>query len=206
MRILIADDHPFMRAGVEAVLRRAKFEIVASVSNGIDALRAIALDAPDVAVLDVTMPAPDGVEVLEKLRAAGDNQAVVLLTAQIDDQQLMRAMRCHVDGIVLKEGAEDTLVSCLQAIARGERKIDPELMQRAVDLSLRPPPKGFLEGLAPRERDVALRVARGMRNREIANALNMSEGTVKTYLHEVYEKLGIHSRTELALLVANANP
>ena len=205
MRVLVADDHPFVRAGLEAVLSRASFEIVASVGNGTEALKAIGETDPDVAVLDVVMPGLDGIEVLEKMREGGDFRPVVLLTAMIDDNRLLRAVRGKVNGIVLKEGAEDRLVACLHSVRAGHRSIEPALMQRALDLSLNPPPEGPLEGLAPREKEIARLVATGMRNRDVAKALAMTEGTVKFYLHGIYEKVGVSTRTELALLLAGQN-
>lgn len=197
--VLLADDHPFLRAGVEAMLRGSRYQIVATVASGEAALEAIAAHDPAICLLDVRMPGLGGVEVLEKLRAMRDRRPVVLLTAGIDDAALVTAVRAGVNGIVLKDSAAAELIACLDAVERGERAIPPELLQRALDLSLQGSTKS-LGSLAPRERQIASLVARGMRNREIAEEIGMTEGTVKVYLHAIYQKLGIDNRTELALL------
>jgi two-component system, NarL family, nitrate/nitrite response regulator NarL len=199
-RVLLADDHPFMRAGVEAVLRGSKFTLVATAANGDDAWAALAEHDPDICIFDIRMPGRSGVELLETMRARGDRRPVVLLTAELEDTALIAAVRAGVNGIVLKDGAEDALLASLEAVAGGRRAVPAELLQRAVELSLEAPSQDPLSALTPRECQIAEHVGRGLRNKEIAAALGMSEGTVKVYLHAMYQKLGIENRTELALL------
>jgi len=197
--VLLADDHPFMRAGVESVLRGTRFDIVAMANDGDEALAAVARNDPAICIFDIRMPKRSGVEALQALRASGDMRPVVLLTAALEDRALLAAVRAGVNGIVLKDGAEDALLDALEKVAAGEKAIPRPLLQRALDLSL----TGEIDplaALAPRERQIAAQVGRGLRNREIADALAMSEGTVKVYLHTIYQKLGIKNRTELALI------
>jgi two-component system nitrate/nitrite response regulator NarP len=198
--VLLADDHPFMRAGVEAVLRGTRFAIVAMVSDGEEALAAVVRHDPDICIFDIRMPGLSGVEALQAMREKGDTRPVVLLTAALEDHALLAAVRAGVNGIVLKDGAEDALIEALERVARGEKAIPQPLLQRALDLSLSGGKADPLSPLAPRERQIAAEVGRGLRNREIADALAMSEGTVKVYLHTIYQKLGIKNRTELALI------
>ena len=198
--VLIADDHAFLRTGVEAVLRGSRFEIVATASNGIEALAAIEGNDPMIAIFDLRMPLMDGLAALQELRHRGDNRPVVLLTAELSDEQLLEAIKASVNGILMKDGAEDRLLTCLNAVYSGQRSIDPAMVERAMLLSINGPPPGPLDGLAPRELKIAALVARGMRNRAIADDLAMTEGTVKVYLHHIYEKLGVENRTELAML------
>jgi two-component system, NarL family, nitrate/nitrite response regulator NarL len=200
IRVVLVDDHPFMRAGVEAVLRGSRFEIVGMADNGTDALATIAAHDPDICILDVRLPGRSGVEVLERMRQRGDIRPVVLLTAELEDAALIAAMKAGVNGVVLKDGAEDALLGCLEAVADGRRSVPADLLQRALDLSLEGEPRHPLAALSPRERQIAEHVSRGLRNRDIADSLGMSEGTVKVYLHTIYQKLGIDNRTELALL------
>jgi two-component system nitrate/nitrite response regulator NarP len=204
--LLLADDHPFMRAGIEAVLRGSRYTIVATVSNGNQALAAVAEHDPAICVFDVRMPGLSGVELLQILRARSDKRAVVLLTAELEDDALLAAVKAGVSGIVLKDGAEDALLACLDTVAAGQRAVPAELLQRALDVSLDTSRRHPLEALTPRERQIAEHVGRGLRNRAIAAALAMSEGTVKVYLHTIYQKLGIENRTELALLAHNRKP
>ena len=198
--LLLADDHPYMRAGIEAVLRGSRYTIVATAANGDEALAAVEAHDPAVCVFDIRMPGLTGVELLQTMRARGDKRPVVLLTAELEDDALIAAVKAGVNGIVLKDGAEDALLACLDAVAAGQRAVPAELLQRALDLSMQGERRHPLDSLTPRERQIAEHVGRGMRNREIAAALVMSEGTVKVYLHTIYQKLGIENRTELALL------
>jgi two-component system nitrate/nitrite response regulator NarP len=198
--VLLADDHPFMRAGVEAVLRGTRFEIVTMVNDGEEAIAATARCNPDICIFDIRMPRRNGVEALQALRSRGDTRPVVMLTAALEDHSLLAAVRAGVNGIVLKDGAEDALIDALERVERGEKAIPQPLLQRALDLSLSGGKADPLGPLAPRERQIAAEVGRGLRNREIAESLSMSEGTVKVYLHTIYQKLGIKNRTELALI------
>jgi two-component system nitrate/nitrite response regulator NarP len=204
--VLLADDHPFMRAGVESVLRGSRYELVATVSDGDAALSAVARHDPAVCIFDVRMPGKNGIAALEALRAKGDTRPVVLLTAELEDRSLYAAVRAGVNGIVLKNGAEDSLIECLDTVMAGRRSIDPDLLQRALDLSMDGGKSDRFSRLAPRERQIAELVAQGMRNREIAERLAMSEGTVKVYLHGIYQKVGVENRTGLALMARDALP
>ena len=198
--LLLADDHPFMRAGIEAVLRGSRFTIVAAASNGLEALAAVEKHDPAICILDIRMPGRTGVEVLETLRARGDKRLVVLLTAELEDDALLAAVKAGVNGIVLKDDAEHALLDCLDAVSGGQRAVPSDLLQRALEISLDATRRHPLDALTPRERQIADLVGRGMRNRDIAAELSMSEGTVKVYLHTIYQKLDIENRTELALL------
>lgn len=201
--ILVADDHGFIRTGVEAVLRDSRFHIVAATASGEETLAAIDTHDPEIVLLDIKMPGMSGVQVLERLRTRGDRRRVVILTAELSDTNLLAIMRAGVEGVVSKEGAGDGLVEVLERVAMGERVIAPDLLQRALDLSLRPDGAGPLDRLTPREKRIARLVARGMRNRDIGAELDIGEGTVKVYLHTMYQKLGIENRTELALMAVN---
>ena len=201
--VLIADDHGFIRAGVDAVLRGSRFQIVAATASGEETLAAIATHDPAIVLLDLNMPGMTGVQTLETLRARGDRRPVVLLTAGITDRQLLAVMRAGVEGIVCKDGAESELIDVLEIVHTGAKAIGAGHLQRALDLSLNPDAGGPLERLNPRERRIARLVARGMRNRDIGAELSIGEGTVKVYLHTMYQKLDIDNRTELALLAVN---
>ncbi|HEX2763282.1 MAG TPA: response regulator transcription factor [Allosphingosinicella sp.] len=199
-RILIADDHPIIVSGLEAVLADTGYEVVGSVADGLDVPEAVDRTQPDLLLLDVSMPGCGGVEALRTLRARGDARPVVLLTAGLEDKELIEAVQLGVDGIVLKEGAHKYLVPCLDSVRAGGRWIEQSLLQRALDLSLGGGiPADPFHPLTERERAIARLVAEGLRNRDIAGRLAMNEGTVKVYLHRIYKKLGVASRTELAI-------
>jgi len=144
--------------------------------------------------------------VLECLRADGDERPVVLLTAQIDDSRLLDAIEAGVNAIITKEGAEESLVTTLAMVVEGQTVIAPELRARARDEAARRKIPSPFATLTRRERTIVNYVAQGLRNRDIANELGITEGTVKVYLHSLYQKLGIENRTELAVLVLKHGP
>ncbi|WP_374530491.1 response regulator [Novosphingobium sp.] len=199
--VVIADDHPFLRAGLEAVLRSSGIDICASANDGNEALVAVAAHNPDVVILDVQMPQRDGISVLEALRGRGDDRPVILLTAALDDSRLVAAVRAKVNGIVFKQGAEQHLIDTIRKVASGETVIPADLLLKAQELIDRGGPTDLLEALAPRERQITEAVARGMRNREIASHLGMTEGSIKVYLNRIFDKLGVENRTELAIRI-----
>lgn len=199
--VIIADDHPFLCEGVRAVLGQAGMKVAAAVGDGDSALSAIEEHDPDVAILDIRMPGRDGISTLEQLRKAGDSRPVILLTAMIEDPQLLAAMRAGVSGIVFKQGGERQLIEALEIVCKGGQAIPPDLIGRALDHSQKPVGTSPLDKLNPRERQIAEAVAKGQRNREIAEALGASEGSIKVALHRIYDKLGVTNRTELALAV-----
>jgi two-component system nitrate/nitrite response regulator NarP len=140
-------------------------------------------------------------DVLRTLRSRGDRKPVVLLTAQLDDADLVEAIKLGVDGILLKDGAQGLLLTCLDSVRSGTRWVEKGLLERALDLTM----SGGAErndpfaDLTAKERAVAGLVAQGLRNKNIAAELGITEGTVKVYLHRIYEKVGVTNRTELAL-------
>lgn len=198
MRILVADDHPMIRTALEALLRDTEFEIVGTAGSGEAALSEIERLRPDILLLDLQMPGGSGMDVLRRIRAQKAKTRVILLTAAIDDSALLEARSLKVQGIVLKNSDPAYLLDCLDRVRHGRSWIDPELSARAKQLAGTPGLASRIS-LAPRERQLIGFVRTGLRNREIAEKLGVTEGTVKVYLHAVFEKLGVSSRTELAI-------
>jgi two-component system nitrate/nitrite response regulator NarP len=196
-RILLADDHPMILTALEALLRDTVYEIVATAGTGERALQEIARARPDILLLDLQMPGGGGMDVLRELKS-GYRPKVVLLTAGIDDSSLMEAKALRVQGMVLKNSDPAYLLECLDRVRAGGTWIDPELRARIGELEEAFGDRGR-PALSPRERELIRFVRRGLRNREIASELGVTEGTVKVYLHAVFEKLGVSSRTELAI-------
>lgn len=200
-RILVAEDDPLTLAGIEILLDKTNFDVVATVNTGVAALDALGTARPEMLILDNSMPERTGLDVLRTLRSRGDNRPVVLLTGSINDQISKEAMQLGVNGIVIKSTAPRDLLTCLETVKQGRRWIDQEVMQRAMDLVMSPDAaRDPLDLLSGRERAVATLAQRGLRNREIADELGLTEGTVKVHLHKVFEKLGMRSRTDLILL------
>ena len=196
-RVLLADDHPMIRTALEALLRDTGLEIVGMAGTVDATLREVERLQPDLLLLDLQMPGGSGMDVLRAVRAAKLSLRVIVLTAGIDDSALLEAKALNVDGIVLKNSDPAFLIDCIDRVRAGRSWIDPDLAERARRLAQGPAP-GQRAGLAPRELQVIGLVRRGLRNREIAEQLGVKEGTVKVYLHAIFEKLGVSSRTELA--------
>ena len=203
--IVLADDHPFIRSGVERALADSGFAIVAAVGTGAEALSAIARHDPAIAVLDVSMPEGNGIEVLRAMRARGDDRPVVLLTANLEDSALLAALDHGVNGIVLKDAGIDELIDSLRTAHVGRRHIPPQLVSRAERIRAERTTSP-LGQLTAREAELARMVAQGLRNREIGRQLGSSEGAVKFALHAVFRKLDVANRTELALLLQRERP
>jgi len=201
IRIVLADDHRIILEGLEQLFRREKdFEVVGTATNGEDALEAVRTKRPDQLVLDINMPKGNGLWVLKKVHTEKLPTRVVLLTATLDDDEVLEAMQSGVSGLVLKEAAAVNLVNTVRRVQRGERALEPMLVSRALDrLSQREEAKKIVEVLSRRETEIVKMVAAGLRNKEIAMKLSIGEGTVKTHLHTIYEKLGVHGRVELTM-------
>jgi two-component system nitrate/nitrite response regulator NarL len=199
VRIVLADDHPMIRTALEALLRDTDYAIVGTAGSGEAALREVERLSPDILLLDLQMPGGSGMDVLRAIRSAKGPDSklkVVLLTAAVDDSALLEAQSLNVQGIVLKNSDPAYLLDCLDRVRHGRSWIDPELAERSKKLAKSPSTR---TPLAPRERQLIGFVRQGLRNRAIADQLGVTEGTVKTYLHAIFEKLGVRTRTELAM-------
>ena len=195
-RIFLADDHPMIQAALGSLLRGGGHEMVGSATSGAETLEQIARSDADLLVLDVQMPGGSGIQVLTEMRARGDERPVVLLTAAIGDETIRSALSLGVSGIVLKTSDPSLLIDAIDAVGSGEIWIDPQLQERVAALSGR---GGLRRPLSERERELIQLVRSGLKNREIAARLNTTEGTIKAYLHALFDKVGVENRTELAM-------
>ena len=196
-RILLADDHPMIRTAIEVLLRNSSFELAGTATTAEEALRSVPALEPDIVLLDLQMPGGSGMELVRELRSNGDRRKLVILTAAIDDRTLVEARSLGVEGMVLKNSDPGYLLECLEQVSAGSTWTDPELIERLDQIAHTSGRGG--RRLAPRERELIKFVRQGLRNREIAHELGVTEGTVKAYLHEVFDKLGVKNRTELAI-------
>lgn len=198
-RIFIADDHPMIQAAIEGLLRGGGHEVVGRASSGAETLDLFPHSQAELLVLDVQMPGGSGTDVLKDLRARGERRPVVLLTASIGDETIRNAVSLGVGGILLKTSDPSLLIEAIEAAAAGRAWIDPAIRDRVSALSERGGPR---RALSDRERTLIRLVREGLKNREIAERLNTTEGTVKAYLHAIFDKVGVENRTELAMRAA----
>ena len=202
IRLVLADDHPIVLDGLEQLFRlEADFVVVARCRNGEEALAALRLLRPDLLILDIRMPVLDGLAVLSAREAEELPTRVIVLTAAIEPQQVLAALRHGVRGLVLKELAPELLVETARRVHAGEQCFDSALVGQAVQsTALREEAEDRIGRLlTPREREILAMVSSGLRNRAIGERLSISEGTVKLHLHHIYEKLAVDGRLELIL-------
>jgi DNA-binding NarL/FixJ family response regulator len=200
IRVVIADAQPIVLKGLEAVLSaEGDFKILAQCKDGQETLRAVQVHRPDILVLDVRMPGNDGLAVLRALRKDKLPTRVVFLVEALTDEELFEATRLGVDGVVLKEMDPRLLVQCVRKVHAGQSWIERTSSARALQNLLRREAgaRDIAQQLSGREIEIARLAARGMRIKVIAEALHISDGTVKTHLHQVYDKLNVQNRAGL---------
>jgi DNA-binding NarL/FixJ family response regulator len=200
IRLVLADDHRLVLSGLELCLRQEpEFEVLACCYDGFETLQVVRQLRPDVLILDLCMPGKDGLAVLREIHEAEIPTRVVLLTAAMDEDSLLEAMRLGVSGVVLKEMAVPLLVQCIRKVYAGDQWLERRLIGRVVEKMLRREAgaREVAKILTPREIEIVRLVASGLRNKQIADKLAISEGTVKIHLHRSYEKLHVDSRVAL---------
>lgn len=201
IHLVIADSHPIVLDGMEHLFQPEEdFRLVARCTDGLETMEAIRRHRPDVVILDIRMPGKDGLAISREMLAEKHPARVVLFTAELDDEQMLKAVHAGVRGIVLKEMKSQLLVQCIRKVHAGEHWLDRRSTRVAIEKILKRE-AGAYEIAAittPRETHIIRLTAQGLHNKEIATKLCISEGTVKSHLHNIYDKLHLDGR--LALL------
>jgi two-component system, NarL family, nitrate/nitrite response regulator NarL len=203
IRILVADDHAIFRDGLRKLLEVADdVQIVGEASNGVECTKMLTKLKPDILLLDLRMPEKDGLGVLEEVNFDTLPTRVIVLTAAEDDRDVVRAMRLGARGVVLKQSASDLLLKSIRKVYDGEIWLDNRMTAEVIDAFKKSSESGQRREkplLSEREKEIVQLVAQGFRNREIGEKLFISEQTVKNHLHNIFDKLGVSDRLELAL-------
>jgi two-component system, NarL family, nitrate/nitrite response regulator NarL len=203
VRILVADDHAIFRDGLRKLLEGADdVTIIGEASNGNECVKMLAKLKPDILLLDLRMPEKDGLGVLEEINFDSASTRVIVLTAAEDDRDVVRAMRLGARGVVLKQSASDLLLKSIRKVNDGEIWLDNRMTAEVIDAFKKSSEAGQRREkplLSDREKEIVQLVAQGFRNREIGEKLFISEQTVKNHLHNIFDKLGVSDRLELAL-------
>lgn len=197
--VLLVDDHPMIGAAMEMLLRDTEYQLVGRARSLAEANAKLAKAKPDLLLLDVNLPDGSGLDLLKRLSRARSRPKVILLTAGMDDSQLLTAADLDPEAMILKTSDPQLLIDAMDAVVAGERRVDPEISQRTGEAEHR---AASAPPLTRRERELIELVRQGLRNRDIAAELGVTEGTVKVYLHAIFDKFRVESRTELALRAA----
>jgi DNA-binding NarL/FixJ family response regulator len=190
IRILIADDHYIVRMGLVALMStESDMEVVAEAADGVQAVELFRKLNPDLALLDMRMPVRNGIETTREIRTAFPTAKVLILTAFDGDEEIHKALQAGAQGYVLKSSTGEKLIPAIRAVAAGQRWVPPEVANRLTARNL-------FEELTPREVQVLQSLAKGLANKEIAEALRITEYTAKDHLKSILAKLRVADRTE----------
>ncbi len=198
MRIVLADDHALFRDGLASLLRAWGHEVVGDASDGAEAVELVDRERPDLVLMDVRMPGMGGLEATRRIAGAHPDTSIVMLTVSEDEDDLFEAIKAGARGYLLKNLEAAQLRSMIDAVGRGEAAISPGTAARIIAELVRPAVPSGPDRLTEREVEVLELVTAGLRNKEIAARLGISENTAKFHLRNILEKLHAESRTELA--------
>src|SRR5262245_61126467 len=196
-KFLIVTRDDLTAAGIEALLRSGGHRVLARLTCGDDLLRSLESNRPDTLLLN--MIRCEAVRLISQLRAEHHSISIILMLEERDVITAASLLELDVEGILLGAACATSLLHCVESVRNGRRWVDPDVLQC---LALAEGTTQVSNGLTTREADIANLVSRGLNNKQIARELHLCEGTVKMHLHHIYEKLRLHSRNELALLVA----
>jgi len=205
--IVIADDHAIFRDGLKRLLEaEERFDLIGEASDGVEAIALVGKLQPDVLLLDLAMPNLAGLDALAQVVQAKPTVRVIILAASVDRAEIIKALQLGARGIVLKTAATQLLYKCIYAVVAGEmwvgRESVPDLVGALQELNAVSDSVPALSNLTERERDVVDAIIKGASNKAIAQALSVSEQTVKNHVSRIFEKCGVANRVELAMLAA----
>lgn len=209
VRILIADDHTIFREGLRRLLEsESGFEVVGEAADGAEAVSMTPQFNPDVLLLDLAMPRVPGLEALRELTESRTKSHVILLTAAIEKRQIIEALQVGAKGVVMKDAATQMLIKAIRTVMAGQywvgREPVPDLVKYLrAQAAAQPASKAKSFGLTRREIEILGTIVAGLSNKEIAQKFSLSEDTVKHHLTNIFDKVGVSSRLELALFAIN---
>jgi DNA-binding NarL/FixJ family response regulator len=208
-RILIADDHTIFRDGLRRLLEsEPEFQVVGEAGDGAEALQLSQQLKPDILLLDLAMPRMPGLETLRELSTQGSSVKTILLTAAIEKRQIVEALQMGARGVIMKDAATTLLMKGIRTVMNGQFWVGREAVADMVSYlrdkaAQQPPSPAKAYGLTKRELEILSTIVSGLSNKEIAQKFSLSEDTVKHHLTNIFDKVGVSSRLELALFAIN---
>jgi DNA-binding NarL/FixJ family response regulator len=199
VRLIVADDHATVRDALSVMLGLDDdVDVVASAANGREAVDLVAEHDPDVVLMDLNMPVMDGVEATRRIRTAHPEVAIVVLTTFGDDDSILAALQAGASGYLTKDADRGTILHAVRGAAGGHAILDPAVQRRLLALATQhtAPPASEAADLTLREQEILHLIGEGLRNRDIATRLFISEATVKTHINNLFAKAGLHSRAD----------
>jgi DNA-binding NarL/FixJ family response regulator len=204
IRVLVADDQSMVRAGFRMLLAGEEdIEVVAEASNGLEAVEKTARFNPHVILMDIRMPALDGLQATRRILAADNSARILVLTTFDLDEYVYEALRAGASGFVLKDDSPEQLIAAIRTVAGGDALLSPTITKRVIQKfahTPRPAPPKEIADLSERERDVFRLMARGLSNGEIGEELYIGETTVKTHVTHILQKLNLRDRVQAVVL------
>jgi DNA-binding NarL/FixJ family response regulator len=207
INLLLVDDHPIFLDGLKQFIETYDGFEVSAAKSAEQAAVMMEIDHFDLLILDITIIGGGGMDILRSLNNVGSIVPVIFLTVHITPQDTGEAMKLGVRGIILKESEPSEIMDCITMVLGGDTYFDKGVVERALHHSLDTQSHRLdaLNSLTAREREIANLVFTGLRNQEIAEKCGLTEGTVKTHLHNVFSKLGVRSRTQLLLVLGKTS-
>jgi DNA-binding NarL/FixJ family response regulator len=198
IRVVVVDDHAVVRDGISRLLDSADgIEVIGSAADGAEAQAVVAGTAPDVVLMDLSMPVVDGVTATRRITAEHPDVRVVVLTTFADKQRILDALDAGAAGYLLKDAQPDEVIAAVRAVVTGGAPLDPKAARVLLDARGAPATSG--PELTPREREVLALLATGVANKQIARRLAIAEATVKAHLTRIFQQLEVTDRTQAAL-------
>lgn len=200
LRVLLVDDEPLLLESLEIILTMNQMEIAGMAHDGFEALEVLSKHFCDLALVDLNMKGMGGIELIARMKKEYPAVKILVLTTFYDDKSITQAIANGADGYLLKDSGKDAILGAISQIMSGRNVIDNKVMQRLAALmsgGSNTSNTSLLDGMTDREKEICTMLAEGLTNKQIAEALYISEGTVKNYISSIYDKTGIHDRAKL---------
>ena len=201
-RVLLIDDEEMLLDSLEIILSLNDMEIVGKAHDGNECLEVLKKVSCDIALVDLNMKGMGGIELIGHLKKKYPDIRILVLTTFYDDSNITEAISNGADGYLLKDSGKDAILGAISQLMNGVSVLDPKVMQRLTAMMSKNNNKTLYDELTDRERDIASLLVEGLTNKQIADKLFISEGTVKNYISSIYDKTGIHDRVKLVVALS----